>query len=439
MRYKKYLLLILLLSVATHFAFFGHPKETVFDEVHFGKFVSGYFTGEYFFDIHPPLGKLIIAGMAKVSGFKPGFSFQNIGQEFQDNQYKFLRFVPSLFGTLLPLVVFLILLQLKIEPKTAFAGSLLVIFENALVVQSRFILLDLMLLFFSFTALLFFLKSRPIIHNSKFMILAGVFAALAASIKWTGLSFLGLFLIWQFIKFIRKPDKVLALRTLIFLVAIPILIYFSIFALHFSLLTKPGPGSGFHQADFLEQSIFEKFAGLNKEIYKANQRLTATHPYSSKWYEWPLMLRTVYFWNGSTSPQGSEKIYLIGNPVIWWATTGAVIYFFYKIVRKLIKKEKVPRAYTLLAIGFALNLLPFIKIGRVMFLYHYLPALVFAIIITVYLLNHLTTLNVVRWKSLSFWILLAAVLGFIFFSPLTYGFKIPQKYYESTVWLPSWR
>ena len=61
---KKLVLIILALSIATHFAFFGHPNETVFDEVHFGKFVSGYYTGEYFFDIHPPLGKLIITGLS---------------------------------------------------------------------------------------------------------------------------------------------------------------------------------------------------------------------------------------------------------------------------------------------------------------------------------------------------------------------------------------
>ena len=63
------LLLLTLLALATRFYNLAHPAEIVFDEQHFGKFISAYLTGEYFFDIHPPLGKLMIAGVAKLAGY----------------------------------------------------------------------------------------------------------------------------------------------------------------------------------------------------------------------------------------------------------------------------------------------------------------------------------------------------------------------------------
>ena len=125
---KKSVFIILVLSIATHFAFFGLPDETVFDEVHFGKFVSGYYTGEYYFDIHPPLGKLMIAGFAKLFNFKPEFNFAEIGEKFPDKKYLALRFLPVLAGTLIPIIIFLLILELGISPIAALAGGLFIIF-----------------------------------------------------------------------------------------------------------------------------------------------------------------------------------------------------------------------------------------------------------------------------------------------------------------------
>src|SRR5438067_107907 len=140
---KKNLPIIILLaaSVALHFAFLHYPPEVVFDEVYFGNYASAYFTHQYYFDLHPPLGKLLIASAAKLSGFTPGFDFGHIGENFNQTRFLSLRFLPALFGSFFPLLIYLILLQIGLTKKGAFLGAFLTVFDNGLLAQSKFILL----------------------------------------------------------------------------------------------------------------------------------------------------------------------------------------------------------------------------------------------------------------------------------------------------------
>jgi len=469
---KKIILLILGLSALTHFAFFGHPNQTVFDEVHFGKFISGYFTGEYFFDIHPPLGKLLISGMGYLTGFEPGFSFANIGETFPDRHYLWLRFLPALAGTLLPLIIFLLAKELNFSSRSSLLAALLVIFENTLTVQSRFILLDSFLLLFGFSSLLFYFKYRsrspqgPTLRVDKWLILTGISAGLAASVKWTGLAFLGIILVLELINQVKlwsnknRPEiewtnQALFAKSAWFvhrglsrllpsfscLILIPLAIYASIFSIHLSLLSKSGQGNAFMSPGFQktlagnsfqnnpevkEIGFVQKFKELNKEMYRANQRLTATHPYSSQWYSWPLMSRPIFYW-----VKGQEKIYLLGNPFIWWAGSVAMVLLLTYSIKNLAQK---PRTFgfveNFILLGFFINLLPFIGIGRVMFLYHYFSSLIFSILALAYFGNK---------KSVFAFLTIVSTVGFLYFTPLTYGLPILPQHEANFFWLPSWR
>lgn len=446
---KHYLLILLALGLLTRFMFFGHPNQTVFDEVHFGKFVSGYYTKEYFFDIHPPLGKLAIAGFAKLFYFKPEFAFGEIGDPYPDKQYLVLRFLPSLAGALLPLVIFLLLLELGMRPPYAFIGGLLLVFENAILTQSIYILMDSFLLLFGFLSVYFYLRYKRN-KEKKYLYLFSVLAGCALSIKWTGLGFLALPLAFEFV-------ELLALKQLknILKLALPaiiaFLIYFLFFAIHLGILTKSGPGDAFMSQGFQKtlignrvsspetvegSNIFNKFVELNAEMYKANQRLTAEHPYSSQWYTWPLMTRPIYYWvnnSPSADPGQTARIYLIGNPAIWWVSTAAVLYSVIYLLLS-IKKFEWDKTYLFLLSGYIINILPFVGVKRVMFLYHYFTALIFAILIFIYLLNK----QKVSWKILGPFLGIVVVL-FIFFAPLNYGLELSPKAYEARAWLDSWK
>ncbi|KKP93482.1 MAG: hypothetical protein UR98_C0004G0018 [Parcubacteria group bacterium GW2011_GWA1_36_12] len=415
---KLIIWVVLGISMITHFAFFGHPNQTVFDEVHFGKFISGYYTHEYYFDIHPPLGKLMIAGFAKVFDFKPEFNFANIGEKFPDNKYLALRFLPSLAGTLLPVVIFLLALQLKFTPQGAFVAGLLVAIENALLVQTHYILMDGFLLLFGFSTLLFYFR-----RNFLWM---AIFGGLTISIKWTGLTFLALPFLIELFKIYKQKEFKNVLKLPIYFLTVPLIIYFSVFIIHFSLLTKPGPGDAFMSPDFQNENVFNKFTELNLQMYQSNQRLTTSHPYGSQWYSWPFMTRAIFYWVSENS-----RIYLIGNPIIWWASTVAILMSLMYVLRHKVIK--------ILLAGYLLNLLPFIGIKRVMFLYHYLTGLVFAILILVYLIERQNDSTWLTSKKIFIALIISSAIAFIYFAPLSYGLPLSPEAYGARVWLPSWR
>src|SRR3989344_2175745 len=419
---RKKLWILIIIGLATHFLFFGHPNQTVFDEVHFGKYVSGYYTHEYYFDIHPPLGKLLIAGFGRLFDFRPEFSFAEIGDEFPDSKYMALRFLPSLAGSLLPVVIFLLALQLGFSRRSAFVAGVLIALENGLLVQTRFMLMDGFLLFFGFLSLLFYFKSRRSLLAIRYWLLAAVFAGLAASIKWTGLTFLAVIIIMEAIKMWRAKKIGPIMPAMVKLLVIPLAVYFSIFALHFALLDKPGPGDDYMSQKFHEKNVLKKFVELNMEMYRSNQRLTSDHPYSSKWYSWPFMTRPIFYW-----VDGDARIYFLGNPAVWWASTvGAVLSIWYLVLS--IKNRRKDKILILLLGAYALNLLPFIGIQRVMFLYHYMIALVFAVLMLVYVVEKIY--NERQAKIILTGLVLVSLASFIYFAPLTYGLKFSPAEYE---------
>lgn len=462
---KTLFFLILGVSLLSHFAYFGQPNQTVFDEVHFGKFVSGYLAGEYFFDIHPPLGKLLFYGAATLGGFGPEFAFDNIGTTFPNNHYLALRFLPTLAGVLLPLIIFGIALKLRLSLAASFLAGILVALDNALIIQSRFILLDAFLLLFGFAAIFFYLKFSESIEQQKdrflFLWLAGIFGALSGSIKWTGFGFLGFIVILELFRArpnfnllkLGKERAKRALLYLFFLVAIPFLIYFSIFTVHFYLLSKSGPGDAFmsgnfqktlldsrYQSDPTFHSIgtFKKFAELNLQMYSANQRLAATHPYGSQWYTWPLLVRPVYFWNKAEAQNRGEtaerKIYLLGNPLIWWTSTIAILLLLINFLANLWNKKYSSRKALWILGAYFLNLLPFMGVQRVMFLYHYFVPLVFAILGLAYMVDQTK-------KPLRLVITLTTLAVFfsLYFAPLTYGLPLTLQESAGFFWFPSWK
>ncbi|KAJ2238523.1 Dolichyl-phosphate-mannose--protein mannosyltransferase 4, partial [Coemansia sp. RSA 455] len=104
---------VLALSFITRYYRIWDPAQVVFDEVHFGKFASYYLRREYYFDVHPPLAKMLIALGGWLIGYDGHFLFEKIGMDYMSNgvPYMMLRGWVALFGLALPPLVYMIMAE----------------------------------------------------------------------------------------------------------------------------------------------------------------------------------------------------------------------------------------------------------------------------------------------------------------------------------------
>lgn len=422
-----------IISLLAHFLGLSHPAQVVFDEYHFGKFVNAYCcTRQMIFDIHPPHPKVIMSWFATLGGYTGNLGFTTIGESLQRGPILALRLWPAVTGTLIPLVAFLLLRRWRVPVGWAFTGGLALALDNALLIQTRIMSLDGQLILGSLLALWFcelLLEERSAAQRLWLSLAIGAAVAVAVSAKFTGLAILPVLLArmgWHVFDAGMKPAGLaqpmagLAMGLVGFLV-----VYLAGWKAHFVLLDQPGPGDAFYK---VTGNFFTDLFHLHKVMVTANNGITTSHPWSSPWWGWPLMRKPIFYW-----VDGDAEIYFAGNPFVWWALQGAAVILLARFAWSAATDRS---RHDSLSIGIVLVLLvawvaaylPYSLVSRGLFLYHYLPPLIWSVLLSIFLWSRLSSRD--GFKP---WHLMTLILvGFAVASPVTFGFGLLQNL---TAWI----
>jgi dolichyl-phosphate-mannose--protein O-mannosyl transferase len=350
---------IVAIAAALRFWHLGHPHEIVFDEVHFVGQARHYIHGEQFLDPHPPIAKLLIAAGILMFG---------------DHSWAW-RLGNAAMGTILAGVTYPLGRRMF---RSRLAGAIaagLVACDGFFLVDSRIGCIDIVYLTFAAIAylLMFRFIQSPDPKSRRWILLPlGVALGLCLGSKLyvPGITFLlvGGFILFTLIRpeagapasDMRKGGGEYPLRMQ--LAAGAALMLGSISAIFYLLSFTP------HYALGWWGGIANLFRYYKDVMWYEKSVSTATHPYASPWWSWPLMLRPVAYWQNFPPHGDVATIWGAGNPLTWWGVLPAMAITAVRGV----ERPNITRAF--IVIGFLAYFVIWIPIGRILFLYHYMPS-----------------------------------------------------------------
>jgi dolichyl-phosphate-mannose-protein mannosyltransferase len=265
-------------------------------------------------------------------------------------------------------------------------------------------------------------------------------------------------LLHEGVLWLRQPNWWRVIRTAL-AVALVAVVYVGSFAAHFALAHRSGPDDHVMSVRFqatlhgnphasnpaLQPLGFgEKFAELHQRMFENTRKTLGPHAYASRWYDWPFMMRSVDFWaEAKDGPAGRQiaHVYFLGNPLIWWTAGYCMLYLLVNFPPRLFawwagsRAQPPERTETILVIAYLANMLPFVAIGRILFLYHYLPALCVALLGVGHLLDRTGAYR----RPLGIGLVVLAAASFAYFAPLSYGLPLTPNELDQRFWVRGWR
>lgn len=364
----------------------GFRSGTYFDEIYHARTAYEMTQGiSCYENTHPPLGKIFISLGVRAFGMNP-FGWRIVG---------------TLFG--IGMLPFLYLFGKRLFGQTWIAGvvTMLFAFDFMHFTQTRIATIDVYGTFFIIAMFYFMLRySQTSFYDTDFkktlipLGLSGLMMGLGCASKWTAIyagAGLGIFffaiMLKRYMEYriaCRNPkgstagishEHIIAsfspnlIRTLAFCILFFVLIPGLIYLLSYIPFSDGSKDGLWTQMIHNQQTMFSYHSGLKAE-----------HSYSSFWYEWPTMMRPVFYYCNTVADGLKEGISAFGNPLVWWAGIFALIYMIYRCVAK---RDSIS---LFLVFAYLVQYVPWMLVPRCTFAYHYFPSVPFVTLMIGYTL-----------------------------------------------------
>ena len=155
---------------------------------------------------------------------------------------------------------------------------------------------------------------------------------------------------------------------LLLFVLVPACIYYVSYWPYGTARGMQGPGM------LLRREYLELVLNNQQFMFRYHSGVTATHPYSSVWWQWMLDVRPILYYLESFDNGTRSSFAAWVNPLLCWGGLAAMLCMVYEA---LVRKD---RTALFIVVGYLAQLLPWTLVSRVVFEYHYFPSTVFLLL-----------------------------------------------------------
>ena len=434
----------------------SYYNSMYFDEIYHARTGYEHAHGQYTYETtHPPLGKVFMSWCIRLMGMTP-FAW---------------RFAGALCGVLMVPAIYL--LAKTLLGSTLWAGlcALLLSTDCMHFTQTRIATIDSFPVLFMMLMFLFMARWMKMSYYHQRLrdtfvplALSGAFMGLAIASKWIGCygavglavlffsRFIGLWRQGLYAQrhrdedpaFVRAADTFrdkgikTILACFVFFVFVPVVIY---------VLSYIPYLRAYGEIKW-NLTTFARIWDAQVLMFDYHKNLVAEHYFASPWYEWPLIVKPMWYYNADFKGAGmASSILSFGNPAVWWTGLAGILFVLgYSVYRNALpalrvlpsREDEDDRAMPVIAVGFLSAYLPWVLVSRLTFIYHYFASVPWIIIATALGLKYLARHHRRLAYALAAVLSIAAIALFIGFYPLASGVEVPRAWCDAMNWFKGW-